>query len=126
MLDLLSEIQTKQLLTDYLAEKVLHHYSESELRVLVVSGTTTKTNTPGMFYMHLAEHSHEEADTLIPLHVIDAVEKNGDGESSNVYEVHSPDTDVFILLIDMYMRYDLEVSLIFVTGSGNKSMNSFL
>ena len=43
------------------------------------------------------KHSHEEADTLIPLNVMVAVRQT----SAVEVKVYSPDTDVYVLLIDL-------------------------
>ena len=45
----------------------------------------------------MCTHNHKEADTMIPLHVIDAI---GDSTLRDI-EVWSPDTDVLILLMDL-------------------------
>ena len=54
-------------------------------------------NVPHTIDDEFKEHSHEEADTLIPLHVLDSLKE------STAKEVHvrCSDTDVFILLMDL-------------------------
>ena len=45
-------------------------------------------------------HNHDEADTMVPLHVIDAIDVS---TLRDIY-VWSPDTDVLILLMDIVAR----------------------
>ena len=45
----------------------------------------------------VATHSHEEAETLIPLHVLESLRTNTMKQS----DVHLGDTDVLLLLIDL-------------------------
>ena len=45
----------------------------------------------------MTAHNHEEADTMIPLHVLDVIRET---KLKNT-DVWSPDTDVLILLIDL-------------------------
>ena len=110
---LLSHIETKSRLTEYLGKAILNEYAKSTKRVVVVYGTAAYANKPNVFSVHVGEHSHEEADTLIPLHVLDA-------SNSNVcdIDVHSPDTDVLIYLMDLMSNNSLPGKLHFVTGKG--------
>ena len=73
----------------------------------MTSGTETKGNTtvPDI----LLTHSQEEAGTLLILHAL-TVDKDAD------VTVDSPDTDVLILLINMFQR--LPVAIKFLTGKG--------
>ena len=61
-------------------------------------------------------HSHEEADTIIPNQVLAA------SSGTTLPEIHvwSPDTDVFLLLLDLLSNelIDEKISLIFRTGTG--------
>ena len=45
----------------------------------------------------MATHSHEEADTVIPLHVLDALHDN----SMKSVDVHCGDADIIMLHIDL-------------------------
>ena len=60
------------------------------------------------------KHTHEEADTLIPLHVIDSTRQ----VSAVEVKVYSPDTDVYVLLIDVVAngRIGALTRLLLVTG----------
>eukprot|EP00794_Sanderia_malayensis_P001433 gene1433-1577_t len=80
----------------------------------VAYGTSTYSNQNGAFGDAIANHSHEEADTLIPLHVIDAF--NQIPQSS--VDVRSPDTNVFIILMDLCARNQLPGPINFITGQG--------
>ena len=71
MKSLLSHIETKFELTFFLEHKVLQNYSSSNKRIITVCGTETASNllndpAPPV-------HSHEEADTFIPLSCLNAV-----------------------------------------------------
>ena len=109
--DFLSNIKTKAELTTYLAAKSTDH-SKSQInqmkKVMVTSGTETTGNTsiPAI----LLTHSHEEADTLHLLHAI-SIDKNAE------VVIASPDTDVFLLMVQMYPNLPSDIS--FLTGKGN-------
>ena len=109
--DFLSDIRTKEELTTYLAEKVLQ-YSKSPntnlQKIMVTSGTATRGNVD--VPETLITHSQEEADTLIILHALNVVQ-----DAKLI--VSSPDTDIFLLLLNMYPR--LPVSTSFLTGRGS-------
>ena len=45
----------------------------------------------------MATHSHEEADTVIPLHVLDALHDN----SMKSVDVHCGDADIIMLFMDL-------------------------
>ena len=42
-------------------------------KLVVVKGTTVQINHPHSLAESMSTHNHEEADTMIPLHVIDAI-----------------------------------------------------
>ena len=65
-------------------------------------------------YLSSVKHTHEEADTLIPLHVIDSTRQ----VSAVEVKVYSPDTDVYVLLIDVVAngRIGALTRLLLVTG----------
>ena len=115
----LSHIETKSQLTEYLGQHLLSAFSESEVTVVVVFKTETFSNKSNAFDESIRIHSHEEADTLIPLHVLDAVKQTPEDQAPAIH-VYSPDTDVFILLIDLYARHHISAKINFVTGKGAK------
>ena len=53
-----------------------------------------------MFDPNICHHSHEEAETLIPMHVLDASRNDGDIEARYI-DIHSADTGVLMLLMDL-------------------------
>ena len=63
--DLLSSSSTKAKLTEILAESLMQHFDS--INILVVYGTIIKSHEVQY------EHSHEEADTMIPNQVLDAL-----------------------------------------------------
>ena len=62
-----------------------------------MKGTTDQINRPHFLAESMSTHNHEEADTMIPLQVIDAID---DSTLRDIY-VWSPETDVLILLMDL-------------------------
>ena len=78
----------------------------------------TKINSPHSLTEDLKEHGHEEADTLIPLHVLDSIRDNTFKE----VHVRCSDTDVFVLLMDLASNNHLGplTRLIMLTGVGAK------
>ncbi len=112
-----TDIQTHP---EYLGKALLRAFADSDKDLVVVYGTSAYSNRQGIFHPDIAHHSHEEADTLIPLHVIDAARH---GTGSREIDVVSPDTDVLILLMDMYSRIDIPCELHFITGKGKDKRN---
>ena len=68
----LSHIDTKAKLTQYLGKALLVNFSDLEKNLIVVYGTSTYANYAGRYHPNRHNHQHEEADTLIPMHVVDA------------------------------------------------------
>ena len=95
MKSLLSHTETKSKLTFFLKDKVLQNYSSSTKKVITVCGTKTESNLP--IDPTPPVHNHEEADNLIPLHCLDVA-----SSSPGCIYVHSVDTDVYILLLDIF------------------------
>ena len=87
-------------------------------QVVVVYNTLANINSPHTIKEDFKVHGHEEADTLIPLHVLDSL------HDKKFKEIHvwSPDTDVFIFLIDRASNDRLAplTQLKFCTGVGAK------
>ena len=111
--ELLSASEIKQGLTQHLAEAFLESFHG---KPVVVYKNIAKVNVPHTIPNEVQEHNHEEADTLIPLHVIYAFKDYTWCEIC----VLSPDTDVFVLLIDVAANGHLGVGakLKFITGKG--------
>ena len=92
---------------------------EGSCKKFVVSyDNLTMVNSPYTIEQDLKIYGHEEADTLIPLHVIYCLREN----TFRVIHVRSPDTDVFILLIDLISNNHLGTltELILFTRTGAK------
>ena len=111
---LLSASETKQGLAQILAETLLESFHGKQQKFVVVYKNIAKVNIPRTIPNEVQEHNHEEADTLIPLHVIYAFKDYTWCEVC----VLSPDTDVFVLLIDVAANGHLGVraQLKFITG----------
>ena len=108
--DFLSDVRTKEELTEYLAQKVVcHSRSDSNRlkRCMVTSGTKTEGNV--QIPASLLSYIQEEADTIMILH---AASVNKDSH----LVVFSPDTDVLLLLVHFFPK--LPESTTFLTGKG--------
>ena len=111
--DLLSSSKTKSSLMSMFAQALLQHFtSNSNIKMVVVYGS----NISGCNFEE--DHSHEEADTLIPHQVLASVAESDWREVC----VWSPDTDVLALLLDLVSRDRLgcRTRLKFLTGKATK------
>lgn len=97
MKDILSSSKNKSSLTREFGEAIIKKYNGSQKKIVVVMGTEACVNSGFHLPNEIRVHDHEEADTLIPLHVIDSLRDTTLKEVT----VYSPDTDVLILLIDL-------------------------
>ncbi|KAG0717546.1 D-ribitol-5-phosphate cytidylyltransferase [Chionoecetes opilio] len=81
----------------------------------IIQDTMNIRNVPMKLLLshNMSTHNHEEADTQIPLHVIDAARQ---GTSTRDMYVWSPDTDVFLLLIDLVANHTIPGQLKMLTG----------
>ena len=111
MKQLLSRIDTKQDLTIYLANHTVTALEEINKPYVVTYDTISKTNIDDL-PVDIMRHDHEEADTLLILHCWDIATSDPFTECV----VHSPDTDVFLLLVHHFQS--LPQCLIFRTGKG--------
>ena len=116
--DLLSSSQTKAGLSNLFGDSLVHAFNGSDKKVVIVKGTTAQANAPHRVDESMLTHSHEEADSMIPLHVIDAIK----GTTVKDVYVSSPDTDVLILLMDLVSNGHLGAltKLHFLTRKGAK------
>ena len=117
--ELLSASKTKALLFNILGNTFLEEYKGSKKKLVVLKGTTVvQINHPHSLAESMSTHNHEEVDTMIPLHVIDAI---GDSTLRDI-DVWSPDTDVLILVMDLVAcgRLGAFTKLNFLTGKGDK------
>ena len=111
--ELLSTSSTKRQVSKLLAKDLLKHYEDTETKIIVAYQNTIESSDS------FEEHSHDEADTLIPNQVIDCAKSHPTAHM----EVESPDTDVMLLLMHVVASGHLNVSntLILVTGKGKKT-----
>ena len=87
--DLLSSSTTKSGITAMFAEALLQHFSPSNnFKIIVAYDKKIKTSN------FEENHTHEEADTLMPYQVLASIEEN----DWRVVCVWSPDTDVLTIL----------------------------
>lgn len=113
---LLSHVNTKMELTQYLARKTLEKGHESGKDVVVAWSNKCKATHKDMAYL---ESNQEEADTKLLLHAVDATIS---GATS--IEIFSPDTDVFVLSIRRFPELCENTS--FVTGRGHRNRKILL
>ncbi|KAG1697692.1 DNA topoisomerase 2-alpha [Nymphon striatum] len=117
MTTLLSHKQTKNDLT-LLFQKNIAKEAESNRKVVVcVAGTETRTNRPDLMDIAMLKHNHEEADTLISLHCLNAASSKP-GCSIDVFTV---DTDVYVLLIYIFSFLLPHCKLYMHAGKGKSS-----
>ena len=111
--ELLSSTTTKSHLTAIFAEGLLEHFVKRDnIKLVVVYGNKVKG------FNFEEEHTHEEADTLIPYQVLPSL---ANGDSLDIY-VWSPDTDVLTMLLHLVStkRLDSQTRLKFLTGKAGK------
>ena len=115
MKKLLSHTKTKDKLCKYLAHKTIKKFADSEKVIVAAYNTNVLSNRPG--FENLSS-TQEEADTKIILHANRAA-KNG----SAVIDIHSPDTDVFILALRRVLELAPNTSFVTGTGSNKRSIS---
>ena len=116
--DLLTSTKTKRSLTKYLADGLLTQKS-FQGRLIVVQGGTARSENCAVSEEVLS-HSHEEADTLIPLHALDAMKD----DKRKLIVVHCADTDILTLLVDLVANdRHSESSKIHIEKTGKSSGN---
>ena len=84
--EMLSSTKTKRSLTKLLADGLLKTFIDN--LIVVQGGLASSKNC--QLSDEVQTHSYEEADTLIPLHVIDTL-RNG---LPKIVDVHCGDTDI--------------------------------
>ncbi|XP_032229946.2 uncharacterized protein LOC5505744 [Nematostella vectensis] len=107
---LLSHVKTKSELTEYLAVKLLEKGKGAGMNVVVAWGTRCQATHRDMAHL---ESNHEEADTKLLLHAVDAT-----SFGATSIEIVSPDTGVFVLSLRRYSLLCEDTS--FVTGRGGR------
>jgi hypothetical protein len=107
---LLSHTKTKMELTVYLAQKSMEYAQQNGRRFVVAWACDCKATHQDTVHL---QSDQEEADTKLILHAIDAT-ANG----ATTIEVHSPDTDVFVLSLRRYP--ELCQNTFFVTGTSQR------
>jgi len=71
--ELLSKSRTKSQLTELLADTLLNEFRDSDQDLVVSYENLVKSNNANLLPDDMKTHTHEQADTMIPLHVLDAV-----------------------------------------------------
>ena len=111
--DLFSASASKRKASKLLGEAILRHYEKERINIVVAYENQVVSISS------IVEHSHDEADQLIPNQV---------KECARIYpfadiNVESPDTDVFMILMHLTAKGHLSVnnSLTLVSGQGKKN-----
>ena len=107
---LLAHVKTKAELTQYLATKILERGRQIGKQVVVAWGCQCQATHRDVAHL---ESNHEEADTKLLLHAVDATTS---GATS--IRIISPDTDVFVLALRRFPEMCENTS--FVTGKGQR------
>jgi len=94
------EVQNQSAMTELLAEALLNEFKDSDQDLVVAYENLVKSNNANFSPDDMKTHTHEESDTMIALHILDAV-KESKVKAINVW---SPDTDILILLMDVAAR----------------------
>ena len=105
--ELFSSTPTKRRLAKYLAIGLLVEYEYDSLNTDIASnGLTIAINKPNTLPDTFTSHHQEEADTLIPLHILFIIEyKYLFSCSSLHFDVHFIDTGVLCFLLDLVSNY---------------------
>ena len=99
MKQFLSNVLTKRDLTAHSSKYLKDYFEDSNRKYVLLHENKSVSNTVG-YSNKLLEHDHEEADTLLILHVVDNAKLNLFSECVIYY----PDTDAFLLLIHHYSK----------------------
>ena len=111
--ELLSSTKTKKSLTKLLADGLLEAFVGS---LIVVQGGLARSRNC-LVSSEVLTHSHEEADTVIPLHAIDTLCTG----LPKIVDVHCGDTDIISMLMDLVAHDRHKNGHIFVEKTGNFS-----
>ena len=114
MKKLLSHTNTKRELADYLAQKTIKDRVHNGRRVVVAWRSECKGTSEDF---SLLQSNHEEGDTKIVLHAVDATSRG-----ATDLRIHSPDTDVFVLALRRYSSLCKNTMLITGTGRNHQEI----
>ena len=94
---LLSTKESKIQIATYFTEGLLEEYKGSQTKLVVTCKGKIHINKPHTLPQGFTCHSHEEADTQIPLLMNFSLSEN----TYKHFDVYSPDTDVLVILMDL-------------------------
>ena len=97
MTKFLSSERTKQSLTEYLTKKAIDHFEKKPSLKFLVSANGEAVGNIDCY----RSNNHEEGDTLLVWHAILAVSLH---EPDDEMYIHSPDTDVLVILVSFADR----------------------
>ena len=96
---------------------LLEAYKDNIVKVIVTYHGKICINQPHSLSDNFRSHDHEEADTQIPLHIINSL---GDSTYKH-FDIYSVDTDVLVLLMDLVSRDNLGPSTNIILHAGKST-----
>ena len=112
---LLSHTRTKMELTIYLSEKTIQHAADHGRRFVVAWGRTCAATHKDVAHLQSIQ---EETDTKMMLHALDAT-----ADGATEIQIHSPDTDVFIMSLRWYPHLCKNTSFVTRKGQNHRLIN---
>ena len=94
---LLSPNQSKTQIATYFAKGLLEDFRGSNVKVIVTCKGDILINRPPTLPPTFTSHNHEEADTQIPLLLLNSLSD----DTCKHFDVYSPDTDILVVLMDL-------------------------
>ena len=95
--ELIGSRVSKSQIAQYFSQGLLDEYKESDVKLVVTCASKILINPTHDLPSEFTTHSHEEADTQIPLLISHSLSN----DKFKHFDVYSPDTDVLIELIDL-------------------------
>ena len=112
--DFLRDDKNKHELFEFLSNTVsCHEYPEGKL-VIITAGEGVKSN---FFHFNMSACSHEEADTRIMIHLLNAIELG-----SRKVNIRTVDSDVIIILIGKFFEIKDKIEDVCVTFGTGKNL----
>ena len=95
--ELIGSRVSKSQIAHYFSQGLLDEYKGSEVKLVVTCAGKILINQPHSLPPEFTTHSHEEADTQMPLLISHSLSK----DKYKHFDVYSPDTDVLVELMDL-------------------------
>ena len=95
--ELIGSRVSKSQIAHYFSQGLLDEYKGSEVKLIVTCAGRILINQPHSLPPEFTTHSHEEADTQMPLLISHSLSN----DKYKHFDVYSPDTDVLVELMDL-------------------------